>query len=590
MDWLQRFERKELPAKQIRCIRSGIERSRKHVMLTGLVECRLSIDLNQEAEYMALTEAVKESIIKGYMLAEIVKSKEIEVAKIGTKDNAADAFTKVVPVPYTSDRIDISKNACYLVTFPLCTTSDSQHLDLSKWCYLDHELDKLEFDDGCVIQIAKLASLEEDAHEPITFQEAINSSEKDEWKPRYKARVVARGFTQRAGIDYNEVFSPVVRHTSITVILSLTVCEDYELEQLDVKTAFLHGNLEETIYMRQPPCFEEGTCNKVCLLKKSLYGLKQSPRQWYKRFNVYMISNGFSRNNYDSCVYFKEFAQGMYIYLLLYVDDTLIACKSKSEIEYTKGLLRKEFDMKELGPAKKILGIEIVRDKGSQTLKVSQSGYVQKILNNYLMDNGKSVYVPLGAHFKVSLKDCPPDIAYAFSIVSRYLGNPGKNYWEAVKWILKYLKGTADVGLVYGRDQGKHVDVDGLVDADYAKDPNKEAEYMALTEAVKESIIKGYMLASVVVNYDNQSAIHLSRNTMFHERTKHINVRYHFIREIVKSKEIEVAKIGTKNNAADAFTKVVPGPKFKYCMKILVLGLTSLVTKVEIVSISVESS
>ncbi|GKB31108.1 retrovirus-related pol polyprotein from transposon TNT 1-94 [Tanacetum coccineum] len=172
-------------------------------------------------------------------------------------------------------------------------------------------------------------------------------------------------------------------------------------------------------------------------------------------------------------------------------------------------------------------------------------------------------------------------------------------------------QGTADVGLVYGRDQGKHVDVDGFVDADYAKDPDKgrsitgyvfmvhgcvvswkatlqhvvalsttEAEYMALTEAVKESIwLKGLLielgvnLRSVVVNCDNQSAIHLSRNAMFHERTKHINVRYHFIREIVESKEIEVAKIGTKDNAADAFTKVVPGPKFKYCMKILGVGI-----------------
>ncbi|GJT87968.1 retrovirus-related pol polyprotein from transposon TNT 1-94 [Tanacetum coccineum] len=204
-----------------------------------------------------------------------------------------------------------------------------------------------------------------------------------------------------------------------------------------------------------------------------------------------------------------------------------------------------------------------------------------------------------------------PDIAYAVSIVSRYLANPGKNHWEAVKWILKYLKGTADVGLVYGRDQGKHVDVDGFVDADYAKDPDKgrsitgyvfmvhgcvvswkatlqhvvalsttEAEYMALTEAVKESIwLKGLLielgvnLRSVVVNCDNQSAIHLSRNAMFHERTKHINVRYHFIREIVESKEIEVAKIDTKDNAVDAFTKVVLGPKFKYYMKILGVGI-----------------
>ncbi|GJZ72238.1 retrotransposon protein, putative, ty1-copia subclass [Tanacetum coccineum] len=420
---------------------------------------------------------------------------------------------------------------------------------------------------------------EEDTHEPITFQEAINSSEKDEWvrameeemsslkknhtwelvdqppgqklvsckwlykikegiegvqKPRYKARLVARGFTQRAGIDYNE-------------------------------TAFLHGNLEETIYMRQPPSFEEGTGNKVCLLKKSLYGLKQSLMQWYKRFDVYMISNGFSRSNYDSCVYFKEFAPGMYIY------------------------------------PRKILGMEIIRDRGSRTLKVSQSRYVQKIMNNYRMDNGKLVYVPLGAHFKVSLKDCPSNDCD----VERMSKVPYVNVVGSLMYLMVCTRpdiaydvsiGTADVGLVYGRDQGKHVDVDGFVDADYAKDPDKgrsitgyvfmvhgcvvswkatlqhvvalsttEAEYMALTEAVKESIwLKGLLielgvnLRSVVVNCDNQSAIHLSRNAMFHERTKHINVRYHFIREIVESKEIGVAKIGTKDNAADAFTKVVP--------------------------------
>ncbi|GKA12387.1 retrovirus-related pol polyprotein from transposon TNT 1-94 [Tanacetum coccineum] len=348
-------------------------------------------------------------------------------------------------------------------------------------------------------------------------------------KPRYKARLVARGFTQRARIDYNEVFSHVVRYTSIRVILSLTACEDYELEQLDVKMAFLHGNLEETIYMRQSPGFEEGMGNKVCLLKKSLYGLKQSPRQWYKRFDVYMVSNEFSHNSYDSCVYFKEFAPGMYIYLLLYVDDMLIAYKSKSEIKYTKGMMRKEFDMKELGPARKILGMEI------------------------------SVSMPLGAHFKVSLKDC----LSSDCDVER----------------MSKVSYVNVVGIVYGRDQGKYVDVDGFVDADYAKDPNKEAEYMALTKAVKQSIwLKGLLielgvnLRSVVVNCDSQGAIHLSRNAMFHERTEHINMRYHFIREIVDSKEIEVVKIGMDDNATDSFTKVVTGPKFKYCMEILGVG------------------
>ncbi|GKA76299.1 retrovirus-related pol polyprotein from transposon TNT 1-94 [Tanacetum coccineum] len=327
-------------------------------------------------------------------------------------------------------------------------------------------------------------------------------------------------------------------HEPITfraVILSLIGCEDYELEQLDVKMVFFHGNLEETIYMRQPPGFEEGTGNKVCLLKKSLYGLKQSPRQWYKRFDVYMISNGFSHSSYDSCVYFKEFAPGMYIYLLLYVDDMLIACKSKSEIEYTKGLLRKEFDMKE---------------PGFQTREDTRYGACRD----------RSVFVPLGAHFKVSLKDCPS----SDWDVERMSKVPYVNVVGSLMYLMVCTRpdityavsiGTAAVSLVYGRDQGKHMDIDDFVDADYAKDPDKEAEYMKLTEAVKESIwLKGLLielgvnLRSVVVNCDNQSAIHLSRNAMFHERTKHINVRYHFIREIVESKEIEVAKIGITTN------------------------------------------
>ncbi|GKC26415.1 retrovirus-related pol polyprotein from transposon TNT 1-94 [Tanacetum coccineum] len=244
--------------------------------------------------------------------------------------------------------------------------------------------------------------------------------------PRYKARLVARGFTQRAGIDYNEVFSLVVRHTSIRVILALTTCKDYELEQLDVKTTFLHGNLKE-----------------------------QSPRQWYRRFDEYMLSNGFKCSSYDSCVYYRSYAPDEYIYLFLYVDDMMIACKSKAEIGSTKSLLKKEFDMKELGEAKKILSMEIVKDRSRKILRVSRSEYISKILNNFRIDNGKSVKMPLGGHFKLSLKDCPlrdcdvermskvpyanavgslmylmvctrPDIAYAIRIFNKKDKNKGK--------------------------------------------------------------------------------------------------------------------------------------------------------------------
>ncbi|GJR19344.1 retrovirus-related pol polyprotein from transposon TNT 1-94 [Tanacetum coccineum] len=260
-----------------------------------------------------------------------------------------------------------------------------------------------------------------------------------------------------------------------------------------VRLAFLHGNLEEAFYMRQPPGFEEGTGNKVCLLKKSLYGLKQSPMQRYKRFDMYMISNGFSRNSYDSYVYSKEFAPGMYIYLLLYVDDMLIACKSKSEIEYTKGLLRKEFDMKELGPARKILGMEI-------------------------MDNVKSVSMPLEAHFKVSLKDCPSNDWDVERISEVPYANAVGSFNVLVvctRRIIAYV-GNANVGRKFGGDV-----------------------YGALQTVLKKAFAK-----RTTMSWDVNP-----------KRTKHINVRYHFIREIVESKEIEVAKIGTKDNAADSFTK-----------------------------------
>ncbi|GJU56974.1 retrovirus-related pol polyprotein from transposon TNT 1-94 [Tanacetum coccineum] len=387
-------------------------------------------------------------------------------------------------------------------------------------------------------------------------------------KPRYKARLVALGFTQRACIDYNEVFSPVVRHTSIRVILALTACKDYELEQLDVKTAFLHGNLEEVIYMKQPPGYEQG--NKVCLLKKSLYGLKQSPRQWYRRFDEYMLSNGFKRSSYDSCVYYRSYAPGEYIYLLLYVDDMLIACKSKAEIGSTKSLLKKEFDMKELGEAKKILGMEIVRDQSRKILRVSQSGYVSKILNNFRIDNGKSVKMPLGGHFKLSLKDYP--------VKDCDVERMSKVSYENFGWEFNVLDGVHEA-----RHSDKSWQPCGrnrFVDSDYAKDPDKEAEYMALTEAVKEAIwLRGLLeelgveLNTVAVNCDNQGAIHLSRNHVFHERTKHINVRYHFIREVLEAKTVKVLKVGTEHNAADALTKVVPGLKLQHCLELLNVGV-----------------
>ncbi|KAJ4721737.1 Retrovirus-related Pol polyprotein from transposon TNT 1-94 [Melia azedarach] len=449
---------------------------------------------------------------------------------------------------------------------------------------------------------------------------------------KYKARVVARGFTQREGVDYNEIFSPVVRHTSIRVLLAIVAHQDLELEQLDVKTAFLHEELEKEIYMTQPDGFQvPGKEDYVCKLKKSLYGLKQSPRQWYKRFDSYMIEIGYTKSPYDCCVYYSKATNGSLIYLVLYVDDMLIAAENKSDVQKLKDLLSVEFEMKDLGAARKILGMEIYRDRSKKKLFLSQKGYIQKILSRFGMSTAKPIDTPSAANAHLSIAFAPksveekeymsrvpytsavgslmyamvcsrPDLAQSVSVVSRFMGEPGKEHWQAVKRIFRYLKGTFDVGLIYGGDT--QCLVTGFSDSDYAGDVDSrrsmtgyvftlgssvvswkatlqptvtlstiEAEYMALTEATKEGIwLKGLVSDlglhhdQAIVYCDSLNAICLAKDQVHHERTKHIDVRYHFLRS---EKRIKVNKVGTADNPADMFTKPVPYSKFQHCLDLL---------------------
>ena len=180
----------------------------------------------------------------------------------------------------------------------------------------------------------------------------------------YKARLVAKGYAQREGIDYNEIFSPVVKHSSIHILLALVAQYELDLDQLDVKTASLHGDLDEEIYMSQPTGFKTaGKENIVCKLKKSPYELKQSPKQWYKRFDNFIREKRYTRSHYDPCVYYNKLPSREYIYLLLYVNDMLIAFKSRSAIDKLKKDLSFEFEMKDLGEAKKVLGMEVETER-----------------------------------------------------------------------------------------------------------------------------------------------------------------------------------------------------------------------------------
>jgi len=171
---------------------------------------------------------------------------------------------------------------------------------------------------------------------------------------------VEKGYAQKQGIHFNEIFSSVVRRTTIGVVLAMCGTFDLHLEQLDVKTAFLHGELEEEVYMLQPEGFKEkGKENLVCRLTKSLYGLKQAPKCWYKRFDSFIISLRYNRLNSDHCAYYKRFEDNDFVILLLYVDDMLVESPNKDRVQELKVQLAREFDMKHLGPANKILGMQI---------------------------------------------------------------------------------------------------------------------------------------------------------------------------------------------------------------------------------------
>ncbi|KAG8488139.1 hypothetical protein CXB51_018349 [Gossypium anomalum] len=357
------------------------------------------------------------------------------------------------------------------------------------------------------------------------------------------------------GVDFTDVFSPVVKHSSIRALLGIMAMHDLELEQLD-----------------------------------SLYGLKQLPRQWYKRFDSFMTSHNFKRSSFDSCVYFKKNSDGSFVYLLLYVDDMLIVAKDTREIRKVKAQLSEEFEMKDMRPTKKILGMDILKDRKASKLYLSQKGYIEKVLCRFNMQSAKPVSTPLATHFRLSSALSPQsddEIEY-----------------------MSHVPYSSVVGSLITRDG-----VIGYVDADFAGDLDRrrsltgyvftiggcaiswkatlqttitlsttEAEYMAITEACKEAIwLKGLFselnedLQISTVFCDSQSAIFLTKDQMFHERTKHIDVRYHFVRDIIARGDIVVSKISTHENPADMMTKSHPITKFEHCLNFMLkLGWCSL--------------
>lgn len=467
---------------------------------------------------------------------------------------------------------------------------------------------------------------------------------------RRKARIVARGFSQRLGVDFNETFAPVARMSSIRMILGLAAQYDLKLHQLDVETAYLNGYLEEEVYMEKPDFLKEmlnmiisredkrsatftrakrmlaemQQGNEVCRLRKALYGLRQAGRQWHATLNKKLLDLGLKATNADTCVYSARHGKDVML-LLVYVDDIIIA---SSNGDWTRSViqdLQKDFKVRDLGPARYCLGIEIEQAAGK--VSISQRRYIEDVLHRFGMDECNPVSTPLDAGSRL-VKDeqnvepekekrpyrelvgalmylatsTRPDIAHSMSVLSQFNDCHNATHWKAAKRVLRYLKGTSNYSIIYRKADNR---LTCYVDADWAGCAidrrsytgysflfggaaiswesrkqrtvalsSTEAEYMAIAEAVKEAIyLKNFLheagfgdVADIVIFNDNRGANLLTRNSVFHHRTKHIDMRYHFIRDALKRDHIKLEYLPTNEMTADVLTKSLPQQKHIYCV------------------------
>lgn len=436
---------------------------------------------------------------------------------------------------------------------------------------------------------------------------------------KYKARLVAVGYSQKKGIDYDKTFSPVAKMSTIRVLLSIAANEGLALKQFDVSTAFLYGSVKEEIYLRQPEGYDDGT-GRVCKLKRSLYGLKQAPKCWNECIHYALIDMGFTQSEADPCLYVRE--RGAKKLLLgLYVDDGLLAASDEEEADsFIENELKSRFKITTKPPSY-FLGLEIER-LNDGTIKVHQAAYTRKLLEKYGMSDCKVVGTPIIKDSENGMEekdnDNPvsfpyrqavgslaylmvgtrPDIAYAVGVVSRTLDKPTKKNIQQVKRIFRYLKGTIDVGLEYKKSVKRLV---CYSDADHGGDETSgcstsgilclfgssaiswrsvkqasvalsstEAEIVAASEACREIVWLKRLFQNLKMNLntpilriDNESAIKLAHNPPYeqHRKTKHIKLKHFYVRECVSEKIVMIEQVPTSEQLADVLTKPVYKPR-----------------------------
>ncbi|OMO51183.1 Integrase, catalytic core [Corchorus capsularis] len=410
--------------------------------------------------------------------------------------------------------------------------------------------------------------------EPNSFTEASKSQNVN----RHKARLVVKGYAQSYGIDYTESFAPVARLDTIRLLLAMAAQNQWRIHQMDVKSAFLNGNLQEEIYVEQPEGFSvKGSEEKIYLLKKALYGLKQAPRAWYERIDSYLIEIGFCRSPHEPTLYVKRDSKGILI-LSRYVDDLLVCGSGSVLVEKFKEEMEKVFEMSNLGEMSYFLGMEVTQNQ--QGIFIGQQKFAKEILMKFQMENYKSITTPLNPgekFFKVDdyglanatvfrsmigcllyLSATRLDIIFSVSLLSRFMHEPTENHLRAAKRVLRYVKGSLSFGVMFSKET--------------VAQSTAEAEYIAASEAVNQAIWLKRVCADiklsvaknpVKINVDNQSAIAIAKNPVFHSRTKHIKIKFHYVREMEHEGEVSLQHCPSEEQLADIFTKPLSKNRFE---------------------------
>ncbi|GJR64146.1 putative ribonuclease H-like domain-containing protein [Tanacetum coccineum] len=428
---------------------------------------------------------------------------------------------------------------------------------------------------------------------------------------RNKARLVAQGYTQEEGIDYDEVFAPVARIEAIRLFLAYASFMGFIVYQMDVKSAFLYGTIEEEVYVCQPPGFEDPQFpDKVYKVEKALYGLHQAPRAWYETLSTYLLENGFRRGTIDKTLFIKK-DKGDILLVQVYVDDIIFGSTKKSLCVEFEQMMHKRFQMSSMGELTFFLGLQVKqKDDG---IFISQDKYVADILKKFDFATVKTASTPIETN-KALLKDeeaedvdvhlyrsmigslmyltaSRPDIMFTVYACARFQVTHKVSHLYVVKRIFRYLKGQPKLGLWYPRDSP--FNLEAFSDSDYAgasldrkstiggsqflgkrliswkckkqtivANSTIEAEYVIAANCCRQvlwiqnqMLDYGFNFMNTKIYIDNESTICILKNPVFHSNTKHIEIRHHFIIDSYEKSLIQVLKIHTYHNVADLLTK-----------------------------------